>query len=193
MQLHLSLTSPFARLVRMTAIELGLDDHIEQVVIDPWTNDAFRGTNPLAKVPALVTDDDILLVDSPVIAEYLNDRADGALLTDRWPSIRLMSLANGATEAAVKIVVEQRRPELMQSPDWIVRQRRAIDATLDLIEREQVPPVWQIGHIALSATLGYLDFRFPDRDWRAQRPFLADWGRAAFERPAFCATLPPQP
>lgn len=46
-----------------------------------------------------------------------------------------------------------------------------------------------IGTITLGCALGYLDFRYPDYDWRRGRDALAARYRA-FARPSMAATQP---
>ena len=110
MQLHVSPTSPFARNVRIAIIELGLTGRVPQVVIDPWTDEAYRAVNPLARVPALTLHDGTILTESTTIAAYLDELAGGSLFADRWSTLRLAGLANGRIEATVKLVIERRRP-----------------------------------------------------------------------------------
>ena len=47
-----------------------------------------------------------------------------------------------------------------------------------------------LGAIAFGCALGYLDFRFEDRDWRRGRGTLAAWYEAYALRPAMQATVP---
>jgi glutathione S-transferase len=46
------------------------------------------------------------------------------------------------------------------------------------------------GLIAFACALGYIDFRFPDLDWRTSHPALADWFKAFSERKSLVATAP---
>ncbi|EQD47635.1 glutathione S-transferase family protein, partial [mine drainage metagenome] len=60
MQLYTNSNSPFARKVRISALELGLADHIERLEVtsspvDPHSG--LRERNPLGKIPALITDE----------------------------------------------------------------------------------------------------------------------------------------
>lgn len=48
-----------------------------------------------------------------------------------------------------------------------------------------------LGRITAACALGYLDFRFPQEDWRGAHPRLSAWYAGIAERPAFQATLPP--
>ena len=68
MKLYYSATSPYVRKVNMCAIEMGLDDKLERILTNPWEkDDGLLADNPLSKVPTLITDDGMVLYDSPVI------------------------------------------------------------------------------------------------------------------------------
>ncbi|MNT76824.1 hypothetical protein D3C72_2158750 [compost metagenome] len=47
-----------------------------------------------------------------------------------------------------------------------------------------------IGEITIGCALGYLDFRFPEFDWRAQYGNAARWNEAFQSLPAMQATRP---
>ena len=71
MKLFASLTSPYARKVRIALLEKRIDCQLE--VINPWDDSvALKGINPLGKVPTLLLDDGTVLYDSRVIVEYLD-------------------------------------------------------------------------------------------------------------------------
>jgi glutathione S-transferase len=42
----------------------------------------------------------------------------------------------------------------------------------------------------VGCALGYLDFRFPNIEWRAAHPKLANYAEKLFARPAFIETTP---
>src|SRR6202171_5427897 len=80
MKLTFSPASPFARKVRIAAIELGLIDKIEFVpatVVPGQPNDEYSQINPVKKLPALILDNGDVIVDSYVIVEYLDELAGG--------------------------------------------------------------------------------------------------------------------
>ena len=80
MKLLASLTSPFARKVRVLLQEKGLA--CELVVDVPWNADTHvPDHNPLGKVPVLVRDDGRPLYDSRVIAEYLEPLGDPRMIS----------------------------------------------------------------------------------------------------------------
>src|SRR5215217_9037435 len=83
MKLTFSPSSPFARKVRIAAIELGLIDKIEFVpatVVPGQPNEEYSRITPLKKLPVLMLDNGDLIVDSYVIVEYLDELAGGGKL-----------------------------------------------------------------------------------------------------------------
>ena len=83
MKLTYSPASPFARKVRIAAIELGLIDKIEFVpatVVPGQPNDEYSQINPVKKLPALILDNGDVIVNSYVISEYLDELAGGGKL-----------------------------------------------------------------------------------------------------------------
>ena len=78
MKLRYSQTSPYVRKVMVAAIEIGLEGQIEVVPTDPWDPETdLPDDNPLGKVPTLITEDGMTLLDSVVICEYLDRLHDG--------------------------------------------------------------------------------------------------------------------
>lgn len=187
MKLMYAPQSPFARKVRVAAIELGLGDEIELVLqaVAPAKENAdyAANVNPLRKIPALLLDDGRVLYDSTVICEYLDDLAGGGQIIpapgpDRWDVLTRHALAQGMMEAAVLVRYETwLRPEERRWPDYVDDQWDRIESGLDWFEtnaRELVGPV-NITHVTLGCLLGYLDFRWPDTGWRDGRSRLTNW------------------
>lgn len=194
MQLFYSPMSPFARKVRVVAHEAGLADRVAIVEAKPFEDESLRAVNPLSKVPCMLTDDGKALHDSRVICEYLDEMARAGLIPAsgqaRWHALTLQSLADGMGDAAVRTAQERRRAEGDQHADVIERQLKAINAALDLFEKEDLSG-WGIGEIAVAAHLGYLDFR-KVLDWRAGRPRLSDWYERVSKRDSMVASEPYQ-
>ncbi len=203
MKLYYSLASPYARKVRMTALEVGLADNLDMVVTDAWSvTQGLPQDNPLCKVPTLVLADGTPLFDSPVICEYLDSQAGGRLITlfppagpARWTALRLQALGDGLCDAAVLRRLETMRPENLRSADWIARQTAAMVRSYDTLESwvDDLSGPVTIGTLAVATALGYLDLRFGSDDWRAGRPRLTAWFQEASRRPSFEATKPPAP
>ena len=200
MKLRFSPTSPYARKVMVVAHERGLAGRIELMTantspVEP--NKDVARDNPLAKIPSLILDDGSQLYDSRVIAEYL-DALNGPKLFPqsgpaRWNALRQQALADGLTDASLLIRYERvLRPEDKRWKEWIGGQFLKLNAALDTFEHEAKSlETLNIGSIACACALGYLDFRFADEDWRAQRPALAAFFDKISRRPSLQATKPP--
>ena len=199
MQLYSSPASPFARKVRVSAHELGLDARLQliNITLSPVNPHAgLRTHNPLGKIPALVTDSGETLYDSPVICEYLDALAGGGRLIPtaaaaRWTALRRQALADGLTDATVLVRYEQAvRPAALRWQDWIEGQFLKVRTALDALEQEDLEGPFDIGAVSLACALGYLDFRFAEERWRETRPRLAAWYDAVSQRPSLLATRP---
>ena len=199
MQLYSSPASPFARKVRVSAHELGLDARLQliNITLSPVNPHAgLRTHNPLGKIPALVTDGGETLYDSPVICEYLDALAGGGRLIPaaaaaRWTALRRQALADGLTDATVLVRYEQAvRPAALRWQDWIEGQFLKVRTALDALEQEDLEGPFDIGAVSLACALGYLDFRFAEERWRETRPRLAAWYDAVSQRPSLLATRP---
>lgn len=200
MKLYLSLTSPYARKVRMAVHELGLRDLVAEVLIDPFNApEDFLGANPASKVPTLVTEKGEALPDSKLIVEYLQTRGRGLALLPRgaarWTLLRRQQLAEGIIDAAVARRLEQVRPGEFIYQGWLDRQAAAINRSLDALELEAAELLHEgpirLVEIACGAALGYLDFRHPQLQWRNGRERLASWYFTFAQRPCMQATQPP--
>lgn len=201
MKLIASLTSPFARKVRIVAAEKRID---YQLVVDvPWNADSHVPEfNPLGKVPVWVMEDGKSLFDSRVIVEYLDSISPVGHIVpkDARPRIavkRWEALADGICDAAALVYLERKRPEARQDPDWIARQLGKVRAGLkamsdDLGERDWcVGEFFSLADIALGCALGYLDFRFSGEiDWRRAHPNLSELYDRLMRRPEFRDTQP---
>ncbi|MDB5409223.1 MAG: stress Response [Rhodospirillales bacterium] len=199
MQLRYAATSPFVRKVMVIAIETGLVDRIETIAAPGSPLKPNRdgpAAAPLAKIPALLTDEGELLYDSPVICEYLDGLHDGARFfprgKGRWQALRRQALGDGILDAAITVRYEMTlRPAELQWRDWCDAQAGKWRAALDALEAERLDDGFDIGHVTLACTLGYLDFRFPDEAWREARPRLAAWYESVAQRPSLLQTRPP--
>lgn len=200
MKLVASLTSPYARKIRVALAEKSLPFELEVDI--PWLADTrVPSYNPLGKVPALVADDGELWFDSPVIAEYLDTLAGPLLLpADRvaaLPVRQAEALADGITDAAVAAFLEGMRPAERQDPAAIERQLGKIGRGLTALEARVAQrkgcagEALSIADIAIGCTLGYLDLRFAHLGWRASHPQLAAWAAGLLARPSFTTTAPP--
>ena len=198
MQLKFSPNSPYVRKVMVLAHELGLDGRIEKqpVAQSPYTPDLEVGRlNPLGKVPVLVTDDGMVLFDSTVACEYLSTLAGDSRWFPapgpaRWEALRSNAVAGGLLEAAQLCRMELARPAEVRYPPWLEAQTRKIEQALHFLESHS-PMQEDIGAIAVACALGWLDFRWPDLEWRVGKPKLEDWFETFSRRTSFARTAHP--
>jgi glutathione S-transferase len=198
-----SLTSPYVRKVRIVMAEKRIDCQLE--LEDVWSADSkIQEANPLSKVPCLIMEDGGAVFDSRVIVEYLDTMTPIAKLIpangrERAEVRTWEALADGMLDAAILVRLEQTlRPAEQQSQKWIDRQMSKIHAGLAAMSNGLGDKPWCNGHaytladIAVGCTLGYLDFRFPQIDWRSQYPTLARLYEKLASRPSFVDTAPPK-
>lgn len=197
MRLYITDPSPFARKCRIVLRERGLSDRCEEIRVDPYASDPeLVAANPIAQVPALVTDDGDVFTDSPLICAWLDARgvAGEALLPagkDQWPVRRLEVLADAGLEMGVKWVLEKRRPEHERSAAWVARWREGLDRTLDALESWPMDADRpNLGVVTTGVLTTWLGFRHPEYDWRSGRPRLTALCEALEQRPSFAQTAP---
>ncbi|MFC5068665.1 glutathione S-transferase [Flaviflagellibacter deserti] len=197
MKLLYAPTSAYTRKVMVVAHETGQVDDIEIVftTASPVTpNEDLNRANPLGKIPALVVDGETLF-DSRVICEFLDARSSGVKVFPaggkaRWRALTQQALGDGLIDAALGARYEAlMRPAERQWQGWrdaqLAKVHRAVASMAD-----NVPSNLTIGAIACGCALGYLDFRYPEIDWRSPHPLLADWFAAFSERPSMKMTVP---
>ncbi len=200
MKLIGTLTSPYVRKARVVLAEKKID--FELVIDSPNAPDSnVPRYNPLARVPVLVLDDDDAIFDSPVIVEYLDNLAPNNKLfpqtnRERIEVKRWEALSDGLLDAAVAIRLESLRPESQRSDSAMRRERAVIDSALAMMASELGEKHWCMGtpftfaDVAVGCALGYLDFRFPDIEWRSSHPNLGRLHEQLMQRPSFADTLP---
>ncbi len=189
MKLYYNPPSPYARKVLVAAHEKHLVERIELLPVDPWKDPpALLAATPVGKVPALVTGDGTLLVESTTIAEYLDQVGEGPRLIagDRTGVMARTALAQGLIDASFGIVIERRRPQERQWDAWIDRQHRTVERILPRLAPSGNG--FDLGDISLACGLAYLDFRLPELAWRGVHSALADWLDRVSHRPSMRAT-----
>lgn len=209
MRLMYAPQSPFARKVRAAAIELGFADQIDleyAEVVPGRKNSTFADSvNPLRKVPALILDDgETILVDSTVICEYLDALAGGGRIIpssgpDRWRVLSQHAVAQGMCEAVILIRYETwLRPEPMRWSDWLDDQWDKLWSGLAWFESRTETALGSsarpldVSQLALACCLGYVDFRYPEKNWPTRFPRIAAWYRGIASRPSLAETSPQQ-
>lgn len=200
MKLLYTLNSPYARKVRIVAIEKHIDLRLEEVVLGA-PDSPVPQYNPLGKVPVLILDDDVGLYDSRVIVEYLDARTPVTKLMPNEHSLRISvirweALADGICDATVAIILEQRKPVEQQSSAFIEKQMTKVENGLEALNRDISKKKWcvnetfSLADIALGCMLGYVDLRLKHLNWLDKYPNLAKHYTILSKRPSFKETAP---
>jgi glutathione S-transferase len=202
MKLTFSPASPFARKVRIAAIELGLIDSIEFVpttVVPGTPNEEYSKIYPMKKLPALILDNGDVIVDSYVIVEYLDELAGGGKLIPasgavRWKVKSDHSLLQGMLDSMLLCRYENAvRPEALRWKAWSDDHWNRAWKGMSRFEQqpEMLSRPLDISQIALTCVLGYADFRFADCGWRKAYPKLDAFHQKMLERPSVKISQPP--
>ena len=196
MKITVSGASPYVRKVIACAIARGIDGTFEKWSIST-TDPVLSDSNPLGKIPTLVTDEGVAMFDSPVICEYLDSLGSAKPLFPaagpaRWASLRQQALGDGILDAS-----QPRRREIALPQDegrigYIQLQQGKVKNSLDDLEKDaaNLNKLDTIGEIAIACALGYLDFRFANEPWRPGHPKLEAWYASVVNLPALAKTAP---
>ena len=183
----ISPTSPYSAKVRMAARYAGFA--FESVAIDTTAEPAqLLSSNPLGKIPVLITDDGEAVFDSRAITQYVNRETRNALFprnaAKRLEAERLEALADGICDCLLAHVYERRsRPEEKVHQEWLDKQWAKAIRALDTLNANppKLPKKITAGQIALRACLGYVALRFPGK-WERGRAKLVRWAKRFDEK-----------
>jgi len=175
------------------------------VTEDVWSADTtIAESNPLGKVPCLVMEGAEALFDSRVIVEYLDTLSPvGKLIPtvgrERAEIKTWEALADGVLDAAILARLEATwggRTKAQRSQAWVDRQLVKVNAAVKAMARGLGDKPFcggihfSLADVAVGCALGYLDFRFPELDWRSENPNLIRLYDKLLQRPSFADTTP---
>jgi glutathione S-transferase len=196
-------TSPYVRKVRIVMAEKKLEyTFIEENV---WAADTtITHSNPLGKVPCLILDAGEALFDSRVIVEYLDILSPvGKMIPasgrERAEVKTWEALADGLLDAAILARLEATwagRTEEQRSLKWIDRQLAKVGDSLKAMSTGLGDKPFcsgihmSLADIAVGSALGYLDFRFPEINWRVNYSNLAKLQEKLMQKQSFIDTIP---
>ena len=203
MKLIGSAASPYVRKVRVVLAEKRLD--YQFLIEDVWAAETtIASSNPLGKVPCLIMEGGEAMFDSRVIVEYLDTLSPVGKLIPQQGRERAEvktweALADGVMDAGVLWRLEATwsgRNDGERSAAWIERQRtKVLDGVAAMAKGLGDKPFCSGIHLSLSdiavgCTLGWLNLRFPEIEWRADHANLAKLYDKLMLRPSFVDTKP---
>jgi glutathione S-transferase len=203
-RLYVTPASPWVRRVRVTILELGIEDRFEFVQTKwphSWGTQTvampadFTAATPTMRIPALVTDT-VTLTDSHAICDYLNAEfgqyrllpPDGA---SRWQALATMALANAVLEAQIMRRAETLRSDKDRSADFIAKMRDRTFRCFAALEAHlpTFGSTFDLAQITTAVACSYDDWRYGP-DWRGAAPKLASWYDKVAERESMKVTEP---
>ena len=205
MRLYVTPASPWVRRVRVTILELGIEDRFE-FVQTRWPHswgtqtvkmpDDFTTATPVMRIPALI-DGDLALTDSHSICDFLNAEFGQFHLlapkdNPRWHALAAISIASGNIEAQIARRAELLRGDVNRSDDFIAKMRDRQMRCHAAIEKDHLPHFganFDLAQITTAVACGYDDWRYGP-DWRNAAPKLALWYDEVAQRPSMKATEP---
>jgi glutathione S-transferase len=198
LQLIGSYTSPFVRKVRMALAEKKIDyQFVEENV---WKNAVvIADKNPLNRVPTLIMEDGKAVYDSRTIVEYLDTISPlNRLLPERGKerlTVRCWeSLADGICEATVAIFLEKKFHPHDCNEEYLERQLKKIQLGVMRISQDLGSQQWchgisfTLADLCVACSLGYLNLRLPEFDWRHEYPNLIKFYERISSRSSFITT-----
>ncbi|MGA0603225.1 glutathione S-transferase family protein [Caulobacter sp. KR2-114] len=195
--------SPFVR-----RVAIALQTYGQAYEHRPWSTfgDAERlaAFNPLRRVPTLVLDDGVCLIESFAILDFLDELAGpaAAMIAASGPArretLRLCALATGLCDKLVALVYE-RVLHAAVSDDWVARCQTQIRAVLDVLESERARadgPFWggerpSHADVAAACAMRFLGEAHPSLAAAGDWPALAALAARCEALPAFAAVVQP--
>ncbi|GHB05719.1 glutathione S-transferase family protein [Modicisalibacter luteus] len=198
LELFLNATSPYARIVRVCALEKGLEDRLILNWVDPWADDAeLIEVNPSAKVPALCCEDRTSITETLPILYYLDSLTEKPILLPRESLAAVLhgvGLGMGLVDAGFQTVIARKYAGRTDADRSHLGKRRlaAIERILSRLEAETVSrnsyngdTQLTLDDIVIGVALDYLRFRLPEVEWPLRFPALAAWEDTRLTRRSF--------
>ena len=195
MKLLYTKRSPYARKVRILAMEKNLDLLMVEEDLTKKTPFLLK-VNPLGKVPALILDEKQTIFDSPVICEYLDGLNNKPTLIPKFGPRRLEvlrweAIADGLIDVSLAAYMEKIRHPNDFNVSFVSAQEETIGRTLSYMDHH----VGELNEISLApiavvAGLGYTQFRLPHLVSAIKYPNLMAWFAEFSKRPSVQSTVP---
>lgn len=183
----------------IVAHETGLAERItvfRSVVGRMKINPEVVRESPVGRIPALALDDGTVLSGSFAICDYLDSLHDGRKLIpargeSRWRELELHGVADGTLDVLQNWRYEKMKPVAQRSEALCNTCAAKVEHCLAWLDRRAGifrEEDYRIGQITAGIVLDYLDFRFPEIEWRSEHRNLREWHGIFRERPSSRAT-----
>ena len=156
MKLFVSTTSPFARLVMVACLRQQID--AELIFVMPWENpQELLAVNPFSQVPALLTDNQLLITESSVILAHLMPQ----IFADA-KSAALITLRPGTTNQTLRPLATERFQPSSATPHPFIERSTSLLSNLLPNAPQLDAQSDSLGQIFFGIALGYLKLRLAE-------------------------------
>jgi glutathione S-transferase len=192
MKLLYTKRSPYARKVRVIALEKGINlEYIDEDLQNK--SQRLLDANPLGKVPTLVLDDGKTIYDSRVIAQYLDTLNDKARMIpkageDRFKVLQWEALSDDMMSVAINAYMEKIRHPKDVNAAFLNAQEKNLQNSYKFIE-ENLHHLreFSLAPVAIASAIGYIQFRLPHLSVEGK---LKTWYEDFCKRPSMAQTIP---
>lgn len=189
MKLYCLPQSPYARKAMILIRLKGLDVEelgVERDLVHGYT----KGISPVGKIPALVRVGKPVMVDSPVICEFLDGLSEPILPASgeaRFEQLRLHALGDALSDAVYNYRFETMRDHSLHWDEIIQRHKNSIDCIITSLEAEcdALGAPWAFGNLSIICALDYMGWRAPHVDLAKAAPNLAAWHKTFTKQPVW--------
>lgn len=192
MKLLYTKRSPFARKVRVLALEKGIQ---LECIDENLQNKSSRllDSNPLGKVPTLLLDNGEIVFDSSVICQYLDTLNSSkqfipSELKARIEVLKWEALSDDLMVAGINLFMEKMRHPSDFNKEFVAAQEMNIRHAYAYIETNlnQLKD-FNLAAVAVASAIGYIHFRLPALRVEGK---LASWFEEINQRPSMKETVP---
>lgn len=201
MKLHVTLTSPYARITRVAVMEHGLENEVE--IIEARTREPgspYYDIAPSGRVPFLELEDGRGFEESDLICQFFDSIGSGPPISRPasdadWDYGRLHALARSYIDGVGVWGRELRRPVSEQSPTIICHERDRNQRLAAVWEREIHHPVMNAplnrAQLTLYCAMDALTY-YTGVEPTPDHPNLIAWRAKLSARPSLTMTRPPK-
>lgn len=202
--------SPFARKVRIAAIERDIESNIKLITANigfadktlKRTKSNLTNFNPSGRVPTLITDDGQSIYDSTVIVHYLDTIGDKAhvIPNDNYKKViclKFNTLVDEVIDSLRHISLENRREEKIRLPNWLEALDEKVRKGIEVIENDidflskSSTQILNLADISIIILMGTIK-RNPSSIYDIFSDKLNNWYNEMHERKSVINTKPPK-
>ena len=195
MKLYYTKRSPYARKVRIAALEKGLELDLRAEDLTSKSAELYK-LNPVGRIPVLECADGMVLCDSSAICTYLDELSREPLLVPqegitRWRVLNLDAVAKNLTDVTVSVFYEKLiHPEDFH-PKFVAKKEAEIVQGLEYFnERVEELRELSLAAISVACAIGYIEFRLSHLWPQKSCQSLLQWYDEISQRESLQNTLP---